>query len=124
MNKSLILSSHLASNFTNSMASDFSKDELSTFQPSAEWKLMESTINNLSRKMYQAAKAIKQPIEWLRKYYSVVLEKEISMKQTRILLETQLAFVMAIFPADIHLLLRAGSLVWFCNCLYKCKKAL
>lgn len=124
MNKSLTLSSHLASNFTNDMASHFTKDDLSTFEPSAEWKLMESTINGLSHKMRQAVKAIKQPIEWLRKYYSVVLEKDISMKQTRILLETQLAFVLAIFPADIHLLLRVGSLVWFCNCLYKCKKAL
>lgn len=124
MNKSLILSSHLASNINSNMASNFSNNELSSFEPSAEWKLMESTISSLSHQTRQAVKAIKQPIEWLRKYYSVVLEKEISMKQTRILLETQLAFVLSIFPADIHLLLRVGSLVWFCNCLYKCKKAL
>lgn len=124
MNKSLILSSHLASNINSNMASNFSNNELSSFESSAEWKLMESTISSLSHQMHQAVKAIKQPIEWLRKYYSVVLEKDISMKQTRILLETQLAFVLAIFPADIHLLLRVGSLVWFCNCLYKCKKAL
>ena len=123
MNKNLILSGNYASNFTAN-TSRFVSNEYTSYEPNSELELLENTISSLTQKLSKTVDAIKQPIEWLRKYYSVVLEKEISMKQTRILLETQLAFVMAFFPADIHLLLRAGSLVWFCNCLYKCKKAL
>lgn len=81
-------------------------------------------ISSLAQKLSKTADAIKQPIEWLRKYYSIILEKEISMKQTALLLETQLAFAMAIMPADMHLLLRAASLGWFCLCLKRCKKSL
>lgn len=33
--------------------------------------------------------------------------KEISMKQTALLLETQFAFTLGVIPADIHLGLRA-----------------
>lgn len=123
MNKNLILSGNYASNFTAN-TSRFVSNEYTSYEPNSELELLENTISSLTQKLSKTVDAIKQPIEWLRKYYSVVLEKEISMKQTALLLETQLAFVMAILPADMHLLLRAASLGWFCFCLKRCKKSL
>lgn len=123
MNKNLILSGNYASKLTVN-SSRFVSNEYTSYEPSTELELIEKTINRLTLKLGKVASTLKQPIEWLRKYYSVILEKEISMKQTTLLLETQLAFLMAIFPADIHLLLRAASLGWFCYCLRKCKRSL
>jgi hypothetical protein len=123
MNKNLILSGNYASNFSAN-TSRFVSNEYTSYEPTTELELIENTISSLAQKLSKTADAIKQPIEWLRKYYSVILEKEISMKQTALLLETQFAFAMAIMPADMHLLLRAASLGWFCLCLKRCKKSL
>lgn len=123
MNKNLILSGNYASNFSAN-TSRFVSNEYTSYEPTTELELIENTISSLAQKLGKTADAIKQPIEWLRKYYSVILEKEISMKQTALLLETQFAFAMAIMPADMHLLLRAASLSWFCLCLKRCKKSL
>ena len=123
MNKNLILSGNYASNFSAN-TSRFVSNEYTSYEPTTELELIEKTISSLAQKLSKTADAIKQPIEWLRKYYSIILEKEISMKQTALLLETQLAFAMAIMPADMHLLLRAASLGWFCLCLKRCKKSL
>lgn len=123
MNKNLILSGNYASNFTTN-TNRFVSNEYTSYEPTTELELIEKTISSLTQKLGKAADTIKQPIEWLRKYYSVILEKEISMKQTALLLETQLAFVMAILPADMHLLLRAACLGWFSLCLKRCKKNL
>ena len=69
-------------------------------------------------------KTLLAPMEWLRKYYSAILEKEVSMKQTFLLIETQIAFAASIIPADINLLLRAGFIGWFAYSLMKCKHRL
>lgn len=108
MEKNIILSGNLAKQFANG--------EYHQFEPSADVKFLINSIRN-------AAGKIKVPVEWLRKYYSTVLEKEISMKQTALLLETQFAFTLGVIPADIHLGFRACFLGWFAWCLLKCKKA-
>lgn len=108
MEKNIILSGNLAKQFVNR--------EYHQFEPSADVKFLIDSIRN-------AAGKIKVPVEWLRKYYSTVLEKEISMKQTALLLETQFAFTLGVMYPDIHLGLRACFLGWFAWCLLKCKKA-
>lgn len=108
MEKNIILSGNLAKQFANG--------EYRQFEPSADVKFLIDGIKSAAGKM-------KVPVEWLRKYYSTVLEKEISMKQTALLLETQFAFTLGVIPADIHFGLRACFLGWFAWCLLKCKKA-
>ena len=61
MEKNIILSSNLAKQFANG--------EYHQFEPSADVKFLIDSIRN-------AAGKIKVPVEWLRKYYSTVLEKE------------------------------------------------
>ena len=57
----------------------------------------EMRINNL---FASVKKGIMFPIVWLSQYYSAVLNKEISVKTTLQLLNAQVAFALAVFPAN------------------------
>lgn len=82
-----------------------------------------SCIKNLISSIKSLLKSCKQPIEWLQSYYSIIMEKEVSMKQTLLLIATQFTFVLGILPADINLALRAAFLGSFAFCLHLCKKS-
>lgn len=111
MEKNIILSGHYAGNITSK--------KVGTFESSAD---VEYLVESLTKACKQGRNACKQPLRWLQKYYSVVMEKEISTHQTLLLLQTQVAFVMGVFPADINLALRAAFLGWFAYSLHKCRK--
>ncbi len=64
------------------------------------------------------------PVRILARYYSSVLEREVSMNQTWHLIEVQLAFFAGIFPADISVVVRLLALAWFVSALVRCKNAL
>lgn len=80
-------------------------------------------IKNLISSIKSLLQSGKQPIEWLQSYYSIIMEKEVSMKQTLLLIATQFTFVLGILPADINLALRAAFLGSFAFCLHLCKKS-
>lgn len=82
-----------------------------------------SCIKNLISSIKSLLQSGKQPIEWLQSYYSIIMEKEVSMKQTLLLIATQFTFVLGILPADINLALRAAFLGSFAFCLHLCKKS-
>lgn len=65
---------------------------------------------------------VSAPLKWLRGYYSSVCEKQLTMSQTLLLLNTQVAFVATILPADMPLLLRIACCGWFATSVMKCKK--
>lgn len=60
---------------------------------------------------------------FLTKYYSEMLNKKLSTKQTLHLLNTQLAFVMAVFPG-CSLIMRMIFLSWLITAVIQCSKAL
>lgn len=64
------------------------------------------------------------PVEWLRKYYSKVCEKELTVRQTIDLVSVQLAFIATVFPADATWTARVGCGVWLAVALLRCKKFL
>lgn len=51
-------------------------------------------------------------IDMLARYYSTVLEEKYTRRGTLLLLNAQVAFILAAFPADLHLLLRFLFLAW------------
>ncbi len=65
----------------------------------------------------------KQPIVILSNYYSKILEEKISVKQTLLLLNAQISFVFAIFPANFSLILRFLFIVWFTTAVVQCKRS-
>ena len=87
---------------------------------SADINFIAKSINNCIKSLQNS---MKQPIEWLQTYYSIIMEKEVSMKQTLLLIATQFTFVLGILPADINLALRAAFLGSFAFCLHLCKKS-
>lgn len=62
------------------------------------------------------------PVEWLRSYYSKTLERELSMRQTWLLINAQLAFGAAFFPMESPWFVRAACLVWVVSAMLKCKR--
>lgn len=67
-------------------------------------------------------KKICRPIEWLCCYYSDVLDRKLTMRQTWLLINAQLAFGAAFFPMEAPWVVRIGCLVWVVSALLKCKR--
>ena len=53
-----------------------------------------ASYNELSRFFKEVAVWFQTPMEWLRKYYSAVLEREVSSKQASYMTQAQLAFIL------------------------------
>ena len=69
-------------------------------------------------------KKVCRPIEWLCSYYSNVLDRKLTMRQTWLLVNAQLAFGVAFFPVEAPWVVRIGCLVWVVSALLKCKRGL
>ena len=67
-------------------------------------------------------KKVCRPIEWLCSYYSDVLERKLTIRQTWLLINAQLAFGAAFFPVEAPWVVRIGCLVWVVSALLKCKR--
>lgn len=67
-------------------------------------------------------KKICRPIEWLCSYYSDVLDRKLTMRQTWLLINAQLAFGAAFFPVEAPWVVRIGCLVWVVSALLQCKR--
>ena len=63
-----------------------------------------------------------QPVAALANYYSQVLERHVSYRQTWLLLNAQLAFFLTVFSA-CGLLLRMACILWLVSALLQCKAA-
>ena len=64
-------------------------------------------------------KKVCRPIEWLCSYYSDVLDRKLTMRQTWLLINAQLAFGAAFFPVEAPWVVRIGCLVWVVSALQK-----
>lgn len=90
--------------------------------------LQQSDIRVINAKQVQPSalldgmkKAATAPVEWLRQYYSGVLEREVTMGQTLRYLHAQLAFVMCVFPTYDSLLVHLGVCAWMLWAVLKCR---
>ena len=81
-------------------------------------------LNSYAKKvsLNSGMKKICRPIEWLCSYYSDVLERKLTMRQTWLLINAQLAFGAAFFPVEAPWVVRIGCLVWVVSALLKCKR--
>ena len=81
-------------------------------------------LNSYAKKvsLNSGMKEVCRPIEWLCSYYSDVLERKLTMRQTWLLINAQLAFGAAFFPVEAPWVVRIGCLVWVVSALLKCKR--
>ena len=84
------------------------------------WQLETDTFKQTGMKMVSYLSA---PVEWLRKYYSGIFEKEITMRRTLQLINAQLAFICAAFPVESPIWLRLVCCAWLIHAL-RCAKGI
>ncbi len=71
-----------------------------------------------------AAHIALKPLMWLRGYYSDVCEKQLTLKQTLVLVGTQLAFLAAVIPNDAPMVFRMVCGAWAVALALRCKRFL
>ena len=85
----------------------------------------EISLNSMKEvRLNSCMKKVCRPIEWLCSYYSDVLDRKLTMRQTWLLINAQLAFGAAFFPVESPWVARIGCLVWVVSALLKCKRGL
>lgn len=82
------------------------------------------SLNSEKEISLDSMKEVYRPIEWLCSYYSDVLDRKLTMRQTWLLINAQLAFGAAFFPVEAPWVVRIGCLVWVVSALLKCKRGL
>lgn len=97
-------------------------------------EMKEASLNSYAKKvslnsekeisLNSGMKKVCRPIEWLCSYYSNVLDRKLTMRQTWLLVNAQLAFGAAFFPVEAPWVVRIGCLVWVVSALLKCKRGL
>ena len=89
------------------------------------YSMKEISLNSMKEVCLNSCmKEVCRPIEWLCSYYSDVLERKLTMRQTWLLINAQLAFGAAFFPVEAPWVVRIGCLVWVVSALLKCKRGL
>lgn len=82
---------------------------------------MQRSANSVITSANKVLNAAKTPIEWLRNYYSVVCEKELTLRQTMLLINAQFAFFATVFPANMPIVARIACCAWLVYSLKTCK---
>lgn len=86
-------------------------------------KMKEGSLNSEKEiSLNSGIKKVCRPIERLCSYYSDVLDRKLTMRQTWLLINAQLAFGAAFFPVEAPWVVRIGCLVWVVSALLKCKR--
>ena len=85
--------------------------------------MKEACLNSMKEiSLNSCMKKVCRPIEGLCSYYSNVLDRKLTMRQTWLLVNAQLAFGAAFFPVEAPWVVRIGCLVWVVSALLKCKR--
>ena len=83
---------------------------------------MTMTPSVLNQVMNTFAAFVEQPVAALANYYSRILERQVSYRQTWLLLNAQFAFFVTASSA-CGLLLRMVCILWLVSALLRCKAA-
>ena len=110
-----------------SLNSDMKKVSLNSEMKKASLNSYAKKVSLNSEKeisLNSGMKEVCRPIEWLCSYYSNALDRKLTMRQTWLLINAQLAFGAAFFPVEAPWVVRIGCLVWVVSALLKCKRGL
>ena len=108
-----------------SLNSDMKKVSLNSEKEISLDSMKEISLNSMKEvRLNSCMKEVYRPIEWLCSYYSDVLDRKLTMRQTWLLINAQLAFGAAFFPVEAPWVVRIGCLVWVVSALLKCKRGL
>lgn len=106
-----------------SLNSDMKKVSLNSEKEISLDSMKEISLNSMKEvRLNSCMKEVYRPIEWLCSYYSDVLDRKLTMRQTWLLVNAQLAFGAAFFPVEAPWGVRIGCLAWVVSALLKCKR--
>lgn len=106
-----------------SLNSEMKKESLNSEKEISLDSMKEISLNSMKEvRLNSCMKKVCRPIEWLCSYYSDVLDRKLTMRQTWLLVNAQLAFGAAFFPVEAPWVVRIGCLVWVVSALQKCKR--
>ena len=86
--------------------------------------LMDNRLDGRNTVLSDIVKKMRRPAIWLCTYYSQVLERKLTMRQTWLLVNAQLAFGAAFFPVDMPTAMRIVCMGWVVSALLKCRHEL
>ena len=78
----------------------------------------------LNSAIQEFSNIVRKPVELLSQYYTRVLDRQVDLRQTWLLLNAQVAFLFAAFPVEGPLLLRVACCGWFLHAVLLCRKTL
>lgn len=78
-------------------------------------------LKRCSDMIRRAGASLRMPLEWLRRYYSYVLETEVSMTRAKAMTEAQAAFFAVVLPVDYPIIIRIAVCAWFVVALKRTK---
>lgn len=108
-----------------SLNSEMKKESLNSEKEISLDSMKEISLNSMKEvRLNSCMKKVCRPIEWLCSYYSNVLDRKLTMRQTWLLINAQLAFGAAFFPVEAPWVVRIGCLVWVVSALLKCMRGL
>ena len=81
-----------------------------------------TSYNDLSRLFKDVNVWLHVPAEWLRNYYSAILEREVSSQQAAYITQAQIAFVLSAFPIMTSIWLHIIAILWLIRSLWMCKR--
>ena len=81
------------------------------------------TANETAPTVNRTARHARQAVDSISRYYSQVLGKQLSTRQTLTLINAQAAFFMTVFPADCTLTVRGICAAWLVSALIKCRNS-
>lgn len=91
-------------------------------QPESNFNAAALTGLSLSEAGKKLSLAARTLAERLRCHYSTLLEQPLTLRQTALLVQAQVAFIVAALPMDAPVLLRTAATAWLVAALLKCKK--
>ena len=97
---------------------------ISIVAPNVATSNISKSTKNTIETIKSIANTAMKPVNWLSTYYSSVLGRKISTKQTLLLLNAQAAFTMTAFPTEAPFVVRIICLTWFIKSVLACKRAL
>lgn len=120
--KEISLNSEMKEASLNSYAKEVSLNSEKEISLNSEKEICLNSMKEVC--LNSGMKKVCRPIEWLCSYYSDVLDRKLTMRQTWLLVNAQLAFGAAFFPVEAPWVVRIGCLVWVVSALLKCKRGL
>ena len=86
--------------------------------------LANNTRGTMAARVAYISNMVRLPGRWLNQYYSQVLGRKLTMRQTWLLVNAQLAFGATVFPTEAPIVLRLACCAWMLSAMIKCKDEL